>query len=386
MADIDLLEGLTLRPVETPEETIIDAGTVLEPVKTEEPPKTEESEDVSIYKTIEEKIEKKEPLTPDEEKVLLELAKPEEKVEEKTYNIAGEVFTASQIEDKWRNEYGFGEIKLSQEGLGKALEDYVKAQNRSEFQVTTAQKAQENAAKTKELEDERLKLSLEQDEFNLSRELTSIERRVFELAPLAQNPITKLDVEESGGDPDKQFLYQQKLSAISELRGLQTREQQANEQLALTKIERFQTEHPEYKFSGDTKETIEKYLSGKRISEDDFKKCREIDEIYKTAHRLKQPLEQEYRFLKEKGNLAVKPSAQTGTKILPHQEPEKQSEVLRRLRNAQTKKPSPTLTGGVSSAEVLPAKKLSPAQQIIQQTKQLLGEQEVNGVLKEFGY
>jgi hypothetical protein len=291
------------------------------------PPKGDGEQPPDEMETILAKVDKGEALSEEEEALLIVEGKrvEGEQPPPKTHKINNQEFTEDELEARMRKEWGIGDRKLRPEARDKALEDYIKAQNRTEFSRVTQQKSEEVAHREKAVEVQRLQAeqlrAQAQAELQAARaKQKDFEDRVARLTKQADSGATKegiIDPETQQPDPDRLFEYQEKLRAQRELKEVETEREKLNQSESLIQrkaleadVAAFVAGHPEYATKGDLLTQWDKFSRGEAIDKDDRLRVMELHDFYTQAAQNGMSVENVFALHEARGTLAVKPPAQ----------------------------------------------------------------------------
>ena len=361
----------------------------------EAPKATEAPKEVNRDDVIK-KVEANQDLT-DDEKAELILIQKEMEAEppppEQTFNIAGKVYTATEIDSKMREEW-IGQLDLSPERLAKVREGYVKAQNR-EAQHLQVQKQQEvNAAERQAVLQAKLMLEQDLNRKKMDRERLRKEAEMMKARAAVEVNENDLYDETTGRlKLDKQYIYNRKQEATERLPFLQEELASTEHDLEAATQELFKAEinaltivAPQYKMPVDV---ITAWKQMGTLSPDDKLKVLELDELVRAARSKGIALEDEYAYRKAAGTLAIKPPAQPVARSTPRlPELPNNTEALRKAIAAYKKKAAaaPPNTAGAPGPTRPGGEEKSLARQMVEHGRAVLGTGSDDFLEKELGY
>ena len=313
---------------------------------------------------------------------------------EPTFNIAGKVFTQSEIDQKMRDEY-LGGVDLSPERLAKAREYYVKAQNREQQHLQVQKQQEVNAAERQAVLQAKLMLQQDLDEKKERRERLRRETELMKArAAMEISEQALLNPETGVMDPVKFMTYQRKVDATERLPQL---EQElvatdnslnlATQELVKAEINALATIAPQYRMQRDII-TAWKELASGTLSADDKLKVLELDELVRAARSKGIALEDEYAYRRAAGTLAIKPPAQPVAVSKPRlPELPTTTEMIRKAILAYKKKAAsaPPNTAGSPGATRPGGEEKSLARQLVEHGRTVLGTGE-DKFLDDLGY
>lgn len=355
--------------------------------------------------TIELKLNAGEELTTEEkaiaDKIDQEVAEPApvvpaEPVIEEKFKIGKDEFTSSQVEEKMRAELNLGKLDISKDAKEKMLQMYVKSQNRSEAQVAVAKGFEENAQTRQVLSMERSRLE------QAAKSLVDAEARLVakqqKLSKTANSPIEEKDIynELNQVDLTKFAQFQDKNRAVQdleeindELRAIQGQKTDTQRNVRIAMANEFVLSHPEFKpVTGDIVDLATKINQGVEIDLEDEIRVRELTRLMDEAINGGLTLEKSYAIESRRGNLAVKPIAQSIKEPEPKvptnlpKNPKTLAQKVAEFR-AKSAKASPD-TG--SPSVPLPAKKPTTASELIRSDQTTLGTNTRDPMVRSLGY
>lgn len=356
-----------------------------------------------ILATIELKLNAGEELSEEEKaiaaKVEEEIKEPEqakETAKETVFKIGKDELTSSQVEEKMRAELNLGKLDISADAKEKMLQMYVKAQNRSEAQVSVAKGFEENARTREALSTERIRL--EQVAKSVAEAEQRLEAKRIKLSRAAQNPVEQKDVYDELGRVDIAKLEElrKKNDAIDqlndineELESLKQQKTGTQREVRIAMANEFASAHPE--FSPTTESIVEiatKINQGIPVDPEDEIKVLELTRLMDEAVARGLTLEKIHAIESRRGTLAVKPVAQPTkdaepkiptnlpkpTKTLP----QKIAEMRAKIAKAGVDTSSPGIK--------MPAQKPTKASELIRNDQNVLGTNSADPVVRELGY
>ena len=292
-------------------------------------------------------------------KAEIEGAEPPPKPE-KTYTIAGKVFTFDEVEKEMRGKW-LGELDVSAERLEAMVDGYARQQNREKFHVETQKQSEVNAAERNALL--QAKILREEGLRQRKAELERIRRdKEYERARAAvEIDPAKVQGEDGRLDILELTKAQQKIDATQRLQRLDKDEVDTQAQiledertLVVAEVSALIALAPQYKLDLDVRTAFETMAKGGALSATDKLKVLELDQFVRDARSKGIPLEEEYAFQKARGTTAIKPTAQAVSPSKPRILPglpttsDGLTKMLRDLRKRQAAAP-PSAGGGGGS-------------------------------------
>lgn len=392
----------------TPAEVIAAEKNLPAPAETKETeeekePAPAQSFSEEVLATIELKLKAGEELTDEEKAVaakieeeIKEPEQPKETAKETIFKIGKEELTASQVEEKMRAELNLGKLDLSAEAKERMLQMYVKAQNRSEAQVSVAKGFEENARTREALAVERAKL--EQVARSVAESEQRLEAKRVKLSRAAQNPVELKDVYDELGRVDVVKLEElrKKNDAIDqlneineELEALKQQKSGTQREVRVAMANEFAAAHPEFSpESASITEIATKINQGLPVDPLDEMRVLELTRLMDEAASRGLTLEKIYSIELARGTLAVKPVAQptkeAETKI-PKNLPKPTQTLEQKIaavRARMSKASADTSSPGVK----MPPQKPTKAAELIRIDQDLLGNNTSDPFIKQNGY
>lgn len=272
-----------------------------------------------------EKINKGEALTDDEKASIAEmkaaLGEPAEEDEDKTYTIAGKVFTKAEVIARMKGEWLKGpegeELNPSPEKLDRMVEGYVKSRNRERQHVEVQKQSEVNAAERQALLQAKM---LKQQEVDRNRAIhQKIQRELEEERARAAIDVDESKLQDENGrlDPVALVKYQQKVAAAERVVRLEREEKEVGGQIAedgrtlfVAEVSALMAIAPQYKIEGDVRSVIKAIAEGGTVDRTAKMKLLDLEQIIMDARKKGISSEEEYELLEKRGQLAFKPTAQ----------------------------------------------------------------------------
>lgn len=257
---------------------------------------------------LQEKVEKNQELSEDEQAALAVIQSEADKPE-KSYTIAGKTYSFAEMESKFRQETDNEQTEFTPAGLEKTVDTFARSQNREAAHVATAERQKVLARETKEIEAERQgvaveKARMETQRLSLERDRNRIEKVKAKLEAKANSPVTEEQTvnPETGIIDTRKFLeYQAKLNAQEELASIAEEEDkiareesQISAQIAYASLKSTQLAHPQYRTSEDLLVVAQKIVRKESISAEDKAKFLALRSMYQEADAAQLEIEDVY--------------------------------------------------------------------------------------------
>ena len=349
-------------------------------IKKDEPATTEELTEVQKLDNLQKKLDAKEELNEDETALFLKIKNEKPVVEEeKTYNIAGQEYTFSELKGKVIEDLELQDAVISEKAMQKVVEDYYKSQNRTEATKSINKGQKENAVERESLRAERAEIIAVQK--TIVQTINKLSNDITRLETAASNPVTKEDAEE--GDLDVKRAYFSKLDAQEKLKGLREEKESLETQGAKNEnskmkleVSELQMAQPQYRTKEPLLTVIQKLKNGEQVDPEDELKVQELSDLLETASTRGASLMSIYNLRSKQGMLAVKPllHKKSVTATLPELNKTSITDAIRRAKE-RAEKALPNSDGSGGGGQRGGQKTERLATQMINRDKKILGEE-----------
>jgi hypothetical protein len=337
--------------------------------------------DEQLLASIELKTAAGEALTP-EEQVVASKIDTEVKLEPpKVYKIAGQELSQADIEARFKIDYPVWSFEgKTPQAISEMMDLYVKGQNRSEASRSIDRGQKDNSQEREYLRQQRMQMETQAS--TLISKSAELVEQYKELEKIAMSSITEADIKNPDTGEYDFTKASQLIAKNNAMLELPKRAQEINNtKQAITKVQNetlqariseFQSAHAQYK----TTEPLDLVLAKMNRSDptlniDDKFKVRELSRFISEANpQMSFDMEDVYQEHLRKGDLAVKPAAQTAGAALP--DLSSAPTFLEKLKEYKNRKKIAT-PGSRGSGDPQSQPKPSTAKQMIEQSHEILG-------------
>lgn len=341
-------------------------------------------EEVQKLEALQKKLDNKEELNEEETALYIKVKNlpPEQKPEEKTYNIAGTEYSYDELKEKVVEELELQDAVISEKAMKKVVEDYYKSQNRTEATRAINRGQKENAQERETLRAERAQILATQR--MIAETLHDLSADITKLEKAANDPVTKEEAED--GDLDVKNRYFKKLEAQEKLSDIHKKREDLeargvkNESLKINnEVAELQMAQPQYQTKEPILTVIQKLKKGEPVDPEDEIKVQEISDLLETASTRGSTLIQMFNLRSKQGTLAVKPllhkKSASVSQIIPELSNKTSiTDAIRRAKErANLSLPGSEGSGGGGQRGTV--RKETQAAAIIRHDKKILGEE-----------
>lgn len=312
-----------------------------------------------------------------------------------TFKIGKEELSAQQVEERMRAEFGLTGKEISPESVTRMVQMYVKAQNRSEAQISVARGYEENAQQRQAVALERQKLEgIATSLLDAERRLVERQNRLAQRASIGvtesdvKDPITgQIDIVKFGQFQDKNRAIEELNEVKEELAQLSVQKSSNQREVRVAIANEFMAIHPEFQVKESITELATKISQGLQVDPEDEIKVLELTRLMDEAVARGIPLEKAYAIEERRGTLAVKPAAQPakGQPSVPSTLPQPPITLAQKVANLRQQIAKASPSTAAPSAPMAP-KKPSNAQEIIRDDQRTLGMGSADPVVRDMGY